>query len=238
VIRRALVWLGRRMKGELFAIDPGVPASALVGFAVGRGVDALRGVWLRIWLGRGSAWPVFVGARVRVSCARRVVLGRGVTLGEGVVLRGLSRAGVRLGDGVSVGAGTVIVATSVLRELGEGCVIGRNSGIGQFGFIGCGGGVEIGANVIMGQYVSFHTQRHRFEDPARPIVAQGVERCGIVIGDDVWVGAKATFLPGAVVGRGSVVAAGAVVRGVVPEGAIVAGVPARVIGWRPGFGGN
>ncbi len=130
----------------------------------------------------------------------------------------------------------IVVATSVMRRLGEGCEIGRNSGIGQFGFIGCGGGVSIGANVIMGQYVSFHTERHGFADPLRPMVAQGVERAGITIGDDVWIGAKATFLPGASVGRGCVVAAGAVVRGVVPEGAIVGGVPARVIGWRPGFG--
>lgn len=235
MIRRGLEALGRRWKGEVFAIDPEVPLGALAGFAVGRGVAALRGIWLRGWLGRGSGGPLFVGARVRVSGARRVVMGRGVTLGDGVVVRGLSRRGVRLGDGVSLGAGTIVVATSVMRRLGEGCSIGRNSGIGQFGFIGCGGGVEIGENVIMGQFVSFHTERHGFDDPLVPILAQGVERAGIVIGDDVWVGAKATFLPGARVGRGCVVAAGAVVRGVVADGAIVGGVPARVIGWRPGF---
>jgi len=62
-----------------------------------------------------------------------------------------------------------------------------------------------------------------------PIRLQGVTRQGIVIEDDCWIGAKVTFLDGAHVGRGCVIAAGAVVRGEIPAYSIAAGVPARVI---------
>lgn len=95
--------------------------------------------------------------------------------------------------------------------------------------MGCGGGVRIGANVIMGQCVSFHPEIHCFADLGTPIRLQGVMQAGIHVGDDCWVGAKVTFLDGARVGSGVVIAAGSVVRGEVPDGVVIAGVPARVI---------
>jgi acetyltransferase-like isoleucine patch superfamily enzyme len=57
-------------------------------------------------------------------------------------------------------------------------------------------------------------------------------KSGVVIGDDVLIGAGAVVLPGSRIGRGAVVGAGSVVSGTVPEYAIVAGVPARIIGYR------
>ena len=51
----------------------------------------------------------------------------------------------------------------------------------------------------------------------------------IHIGKQVWIGANATILPGVTVGDGAVIAAGAVVTRDVPERAVVAGVPARVV---------
>ncbi len=87
--------------------------------------------------------------------------------------------------------------------------------------------VTIGDDVIMGQFVSFHAQQHEFDDAERPVRTQGTHAEGIEVGDGTWIGAKATLLDGARVGRGSVIAAGSVVRGVHPEGAVLAGVPAR-----------
>lgn len=232
MIRTIAIALGRKLKGDVFTIDPALSTGAIVAFAGRRAFAALRGLWLRPWLARGSGYPLFIGPNVRIATRSRVRIGRGVTIGEGVSIQGLSREGVTIEAGASIGAHTIIVPTSVMRNLGQGCSIGRNSGIGQFSFIGCGGGVRIGANVIMGQYVSFHTENHNFEDLDQPIIAQGVRRAPVVIEDDVWIGVKATFLSGAKVGRGCVVAAGAVVRGEIPPYSIIGGVPARIIGTR------
>lgn len=232
MIRALAIALGRKLKGDVFTIDPALPLSAIVSFAWQRGLSALRGLLARPWLAKGSGYPLFIGPRVRIRTRSRVSIGRGATIAEGVRIEGLSREGVKIGPGASIGAHTIIMPTSVMRILGQGCTIGANSGIGQFGFIGCGGGVSIGDNVIMGQYVSFHTENHNFDDLDRPIIDQGVRSAPVVIEDDVWVGVKATFLAGAHVGKGCVVAAGAVVRGEIPPYSIVGGVPARIIGTR------
>ncbi|MBM2577170.1 CatB-related O-acetyltransferase [Jannaschia sp. Os4] len=65
-------------------------------------------------------------------------------------------------------------------------------------------------------------------DPARPSLRVGPTP-DTVIGHDVWIGARATILPGARIGSGAIVGAGAVVGGAVPAYAVVAGNPARVV---------
>jgi acetyltransferase-like isoleucine patch superfamily enzyme len=55
----------------------------------------------------------------------------------------------------------------------------------------------------------------------------------IVVGDDAWVGMRSVLLPGARLGRGAIVGAATVVDSEVPEYAIVAGNPARIVGWAP-----
>lgn len=88
-------------------------------------------------------------------------------------------------------------------------------------------GLTIGSRVMFGERVSVHDEDHVLGP-----VAPGAPRyrtTPITIGDDVWVGANAVVLRGSTIGSGSVVAAGAVVRGHVPERVLVAGVPARVV---------
>jgi acetyltransferase-like isoleucine patch superfamily enzyme len=217
--------IATRIKGVPYALDPKLPLSALFGLASRRLVWLMRGR-IRFPFHRGS---LFLGDGVVLRNKGFIHLGRGVTLGRGCIVDGLSQRGVSLGDKVNVGPYTSIQASGVLTRLGTGCEIGANSGIGGYSFIGCGGGVKIGANVIMGQYVSFHSENHVFERMDVPIRTQGVTRQGIVIEDDCWVGAKATFLDGCHVGKGCVVAAGSVVRGVIPAYSVIGGVPARVL---------
>lgn len=232
MIRTILVTIGRRLKGEVFTIDPVLPTAAIIRFSAARACSMFRGFLFLPWLGSGSKGPIFLGNNARLRTPGRIRIAKGATVGEGVLIEGLSRRGVQIGPGATIGAHSIIMPTSVMRNLGEGCTIGANSGIGQYSFIGCGGGVQIGSNVIMGQYVSFHTENHLHEKLDEPIITQGVKRAPIVIEDDVWVGVKATFLSGVRVGRGSIVAAGAVVRGDVPPYSIVGGVPAKIIGHR------
>lgn len=55
---------------------------------------------------------------------------------------------------------------------------------------------------------------------------------GVKIGNDCWIGAKATILDGTVIGDHCIVAAGAVVKGVFPDNVIIGGVPARIIKYK------
>lgn len=214
-------------KGSTYRLDNNLPFSVLIGFALRRLASLLRCVL------RGISWRpsrlLFVGRNVVLRNRGLISFGRGVTLGDNVLIDGLSHEGVVIGDRVSIGPYTIIEATGVIRNLGKGCRIGTNSGIGAFSFIGAAGGVVIGENVIMGQYVSFHSENHNFDRLDIPLRMQGVTRVGIVIEDDCWVGAKVTFLDGCHVGRGAVIAAGAVVRGHIPPYSVAAGVPAKVI---------
>lgn len=90
------------------------------------------------------------------------------------------------------------------------------------------GSLRIGDNVSISPEVAILTASHRVDDPSFR-----VETRPVVIEDHVWVGTRALILPGVTLGRGSVVAAGAVVTRDVPPLAIVAGVPAREVGRRP-----
>jgi acetyltransferase-like isoleucine patch superfamily enzyme len=113
--------------------------------------------------------------------------------------------------------------------MGQGFSIGARSGLGDFCHVGAAGGVTIGEDVIAGSYVSFHSQEHVYEDPTTPIRLQGTTEQGISIGDNCWLGARVTFLDGTRIGAGSIVAAGAVVKGEFPPRSIIAGIPAKVI---------
>lgn len=172
---------------------------------------------------------VFLHSGVRVKGKRWLRIEPYAVVEHGVVLNAFAREGVSIGSRTRIGAHSILGATNHLGALGKGIHIGADSAIGQFSFVGAHGGVEIGDNVIMGQYVSFHAQNHNFSDPALPIRLQGTTSRGIRIEDDVWVGAKATFLDGSHVSSHSVVAAGAVVAGSFPPGVVIGGVPARVL---------
>jgi len=70
---------------------------------------------------------------------------------------------------------------------------------------------------------------HRYANPDIPIARQWVDAEPVRIGAGCWLGAGAVVLPGTTLGRNVVVAAGSVVRGEVPDHAVVAGVPARIV---------
>jgi galactoside O-acetyltransferase len=87
--------------------------------------------------------------------------------------------------------------------------------------------VHLGDRVMFGPHVTLATAGHPLHPEVR---ATGLQfSAPIVIEDDVWIGAHATVLPGVTIGRGSVVAAGAVVHADVPPWVVVGGVPAKVL---------
>lgn len=118
--------------------------------------------------------------------------------------------------------------------------------LGSDVFIGLGivmrsgprGSIQIGSHVMIGPNVSFHSGNHSTSYIGRFMSSVGEDEklpCdekGIVVEDDVWIGARAVILDGVTVRRGAVVGAGAVVTGDVPPYAVVGGVPARIIKFR------
>jgi len=113
-------------------------------------------------------------------------------------------------------------------------VIGRGSVINSGCVLYTGNGIRIGRNVLIAANCTLAPANHAFADPGRPICTQGFQpsRGGIVVDDDVWIGANCVLTDGTVVGSGSVIGAASLVRGELPAFCIAFGVPARVNGWR------
>ncbi len=118
-----------------------------------------------------------------------------------------------------------------------GIRIGRESLVGEYTVIRGQGGVTLGDRVFTSPLVQLIAVNHVFDDLDRPFSEQGITAEGIVIEDDVWIGAGAVITDGVRVGRGAVIAAGAVVTKDVAPHTVVGGVPARLlreIGGTPG----
>lgn len=93
------------------------------------------------------------------------------------------------------------------------------------------GRIVLGDDVLFGPdvLVTAATYRH---DLGSPVTDQPMAEADIVIGNDVWLATRAVVLPGTRIGDGSIVAAGAVVKGEFPPMSIIAGSPARVVSQR------
>ena len=165
---------------------------------------------------------------VRLRFASHVRLGKGVYLDQGVYLHACP-------NGIEIGDGTLIMHHAELHVYNfrnmphSGIWVGRNSLIGEYNVIRGQGGVTIGDRVYFAPLVQVLAVNHVYEDPDRPFIEQGITAQGIVIEDDVWVGAGAIITDGVRVGHGAVIGAGAVVTRDVPPHTVVAGVPARVV---------
>ncbi|WP_027450965.1 acyltransferase [Xylanibacter brevis] len=113
---------------------------------------------------------------------------------------------------------------------GKGIKLGDNSGLG----INCKvrGPLTIGSNVMMGPDVLILTHTHKYDRTDIPMQLQGGEVKGVSIGNDVWIGTKSIIMGGCRIGNGVIIGAAAVVTKDVPDYAVVAGVPAKVIRYR------
>lgn len=132
-----------------------------------------------------------------------------------------------IGSDCFIGEYTYIQLTMPRPELH----IGNRVVIGRHNMITVKDKMVIGDDVIIGGYVQIIDHNHGFQK-GMPIKAQQADIQRVCIGNDVWVGAGAKILCGVTIGNGAVIGANAVVTHDVPEYAIVAGVPAKVIRFR------
>jgi acetyltransferase-like isoleucine patch superfamily enzyme len=181
------------------------------------------------WILRHRAWtPYYLLRYWRLALMRlrrpdvvfegMVFLGRRVDLG---VRRGYGR--LVLGRFVHLGDGTRLHAHEGTLRIGDKCVFGRDV------TITCYLDIELGPASLLADWCYVCDFDHRTGDLDRPIKDQGIVKSPVRIGPDCWLGTKATVLRGSDVGRGVVVGAHSVVRGEVPDYAIVAGIPARIV---------
>lgn len=208
--------------GKSYIIAPKIPNKLIFQTLSKRVFMLLRGFFK-------TGKKVFVGRNTRIYNSSNIYFGKSVTIEKHCFIDGFSSEKIIFGDCVKIGAFSTLSSTSHLSKYGKGLKMGNYSAIGQFSEFGAAGGIEIGNDVIMGSYVSFHSENHNFLDNTKLIREQGVTSKGIKIGNNVWVGAKVTFLDGCEVGNNCVVAAGAVVNGIYPDNCIIGGIPAKVL---------
>jgi len=216
-----------RFKNPSFRFDPQVDMGTLLSLSLEKAFALLRG--LRFLSISGIPRFLFIGKRVSLLAKRKMTFGKWVQIGHDSRLSALGSEGIYIGDSSSIGAfSRVIVATS-FDDLGKGIHIGKNVGIGEFAYLGGAGGLIIGDECIIGQYLSCHPENHNYSELDTSIRFQGTSRKGIRISRNCWIGAKVTILDGVDIGEGSIVAAGAVVTKSFPANSIIGGVPAKLI---------
>lgn len=147
---------------------------------------------------------VFLGKNIEVEVAKdqaRLVLGKWVHIGNGNKIR-VHNGVLRLGDKVVLGSENVINAHL---------------------------DIEIGGSTLISDWVYICDFDHAMRELDRPIKDQGLLTSPVRIGPGCWLGTKVTVLRGTIIGEGCVLAAHTVARGEIPAGAIVGGVPGRIL---------
>lgn len=175
--------------------------------------------------------------------------GQGLILGRNVVLRHPKNIEVNdnvtiddncVIDGRGAGENNLVFEDNVI--INRNCMVQSKSGpikIGKRTSIGCNcviismAGIELGEAVVMAGNCYLSAGKYHFEDKSIPIMDQGAYSNGpIKIGKHAWIGTSVTILDGVTIGEGAIIGAGALVNKDIPDFAIAAGVPAKVIGTR------
>ncbi len=140
------------------------------------------------------------------------------------------------GTRIVVGAHSVIDSFVKVKPAGGSgdLIIGAHVVINSGCVLYTGQGIQIGNHVAIAANCTFAPVNHAYKDKSRLIREQGFlpGKGGIVIEDDVWIGANCVLLDGTILRRGCVLGAGSVVRGELSAYIVYAGQPLRVVGER------
>ncbi len=217
-------------KNKEFRFDENINAWILIKLIFEKSYQLLRG--FRIIFSFKKPKLLFLGRGVKLKHLSFIDISDWTYIGDYVLIDGLGKFGISLGKNVHIGSFSRLVVSANFAHLGSHIRFGDNVGLGSFSNIGGSGGVEIGANTIIGQYLSLHPENHNISNPEELIRLQGTTRKEIKIGKNCWLGAKVTVLAGVTIGDNCVIGAGSVVTKDIPENSIAVGNPAKVIGQR------
>ena len=213
--------VGSRGLGKLVLFELVMLASSWVPGALGL---LLRKLLYPLLLGASGRGVVF-GQGVVLRHPAKIRIGDGVTIDDLVVLdaKGVTNRGIDLGDGVFLGRGTILSCKDGDIRLGD------HTNLGFHCEVFSGSVVTVGSHGLFAAQAYLVGGGHEFESGDAAVIDQPRTSKGIALGDNVWLGTGAKVLDGVRVGNDVVVGANAVVNADLPDGAIAAGVPARVI---------
>lgn len=214
-----------------FELDNRIGQKYILSLCYRYGLMMLRGKMFSLGYSHISK-SVFIGKKVRVLEKRYLRIGAKTKIHDETYIDTLSREGVSIGSHVVLGRNTRIECTGSLENIGKGMSIGDRTSFGSDCYFGAAGGIEIGNDVVAGQYIRFHSENHVFDDINQLIREQGVTHKGIRVGNNCWIGSGVVFLDGAELGEGCVVAANAVINKQFPANSVIGGVPAKIIKMR------
>jgi carbonic anhydrase/acetyltransferase-like protein (isoleucine patch superfamily) len=165
-------------------------------------------------------WRSYVSLTADITYPFSLRLGRGVRIGQ---CRIRCKGRIELGDQVCVHD------NAILDAKGGEIVLGNRVLVNSYCVLSGVGGLKIGQDTA----IAFHTVivafNHGIDNLDVPIMYQPLQKIGISIGENTWIGANCVILDGVTIGTGAVIAAGSVVSRDVASEDVVGGVPARVI---------
>jgi acetyltransferase-like isoleucine patch superfamily enzyme len=173
--------------------------------------------------GRGVA----IGRNVTLRHPHRIQIGDRVIIDDNAVLdaKGESEVTIRIADDVIIGRGSILSCKSGAISLGHRANISVNCTLISESHLTVGDRVLIAGHC----YIIAGGNHGLSRTDIAPLDQPRLERGGVTIADNCWLGANVTVLDGVVLGRDAVIAAGAVVNRPIPEFCIAAGVPAKVL---------
>lgn len=180
-------------------------------------------------LGRVGRNVVF-GVNVTIRHPHKIAIGDNVVIDDACCLdaKGTDNTGIIIGDRVFVGRNTILSCKNGDIILEDDANVGFNCEIFS------ASRVRVGKSILMAAYTYLVGGDHLYDRVDIPVLEQGRTARGIDVGDHVWLGTHVVVTDGSQIGRDAIIGAGAVVVGAIPEFAIAAGIPAKVMRDRRG----
>ena len=168
----------------------------------------------------------WIGSQSRIAYYRSLYsglsVGKGVSIGRGVYLSVIRGATLLLEDGVRIDSHAYLVSEGSLS-------VGKRTYVGVGATIVAKERIEIGMDGLIAAYATIRDQDHRFDGVVKTYSQQGLEATPVTVGDNVWIGTKATILRGVHIGPNAIIGANAVVTKAVKADSVAVGIPARTV---------
>ncbi len=219
--RYADLVVGRPGLWALFKFEAIVTLASWVPGALGL---LLRSKLYPLLLGRCGRNVTF-GANVVLRHPHKIAIGDNVVVDDNCCLdaKGTDNQGITIGNGVFVGRNTILSCKNGDILLDDEANVGFNVEVFA------ASRVRVGKKVLIAAYCYLVGGDHLYDRIDTPVLEQGRTARGIEVDDHAWLGAHAVVTDGSRVGKDCIIGAGAIVIGQVPDFAIAAGVPAKVL---------